>query len=275
MAIITPALGAARASLDQRFPNRDRATDGWIGDEAHRGTRSGHNPDETGNAEYEDSDNLDEVRAVDLDKDLRHPTLTMHDVVRAILATPADRDRCSYLIYDRTIWSRSAGYQPRTYTGSNPHTSHLHISGRPTNDADGRPWLSIERLGIEDDMTREEFLEHFQWALPKVRVDLTHQGRRLWAGQLMGRDSISLEEALMWGLGVAVHAEAMPALTELRGQLAGLATMVDQLAAADPTPVTPEQLAAMIAAVQQAARGGAADALEAATARFTVDGEPG
>lgn len=161
MAIITPALGAARESLNRRFPDRDKASDGWIGDAAHRGTRSGHNPDETGNPEYQDSDSLDEVRAVDLDDDLRHPGLTMHDVVRAILATPADRGRCSYLIYDRTIWSRSADYEPRDYTGTNPHTSHLHISGRPTNDADDRPWLSIERLGIEeDDVSAEEVWDH-------------------------------------------------------------------------------------------------------------------
>src|SRR5690606_41302392 len=66
MAIITPALAAARTSLSRRFPARARTSDGWIGDEAHRGTRSGHNPDETGNPEYRDDDNVDEVRAVDL-----------------------------------------------------------------------------------------------------------------------------------------------------------------------------------------------------------------
>ena len=44
MAIITPALAAARTSLNQRFPGRDKASDGWIGGKAHQGSRSGHNP---------------------------------------------------------------------------------------------------------------------------------------------------------------------------------------------------------------------------------------
>lgn len=156
MAIITPALGAARTSLNRRFPNRDKASDGWIGDRPHAGTRSGHNPDETGNAEYQDSDSIDEVRAVDLDADLRESDVTMQDVVNAILATPRDRDRCSYLIYNGRIWSRSAGYIPREYTGANDHSSHLHLSGRPVNDNDDRPWLSIENVGDDMPITNDD-----------------------------------------------------------------------------------------------------------------------
>src|SRR4029078_1414527 len=35
----------------------------------------------------------------------------------------------------RTIWSASYGWRPRRYTGSNPHTDHVHISGQHTTRA--------------------------------------------------------------------------------------------------------------------------------------------
>ena len=35
-----------------------------------------------------------------------------------------------YVIHNRTIWSASHGWAPRAYTGSDPHTSHVHVSGR-------------------------------------------------------------------------------------------------------------------------------------------------
>ena len=222
MAVITPALGAARTSLNKRFPSRDKASDGWIGDQAHQGSRSGHNPDETGNAEYTDSDNVDEVRAVDLDDDLRHPTLDMHDVVAAILRTPADLNRVSYLIYDRQIWSRSAGFKPRRYTGSNPHTSHLHISGRPTNDSDDRPWLSIERLGIPVEEPDVELSD-------KVNLWDESGDKPWWAGKYLGvtedKPDKTVGQLLQYGGMVPfyVRDEVLPQLASIRTALAALA----------------------------------------------------
>lgn len=195
MAVITPALNAVRDSLNRRFPTRDKTSDGWIGDEAHQGSRSGHNPDETGNAEYADDDDLDEVRAIDLDDDLRHPDLTMYDVIRSILATPVDRDRVSYMIYDGHIWSRSVGFAVRPYTGRNLHTSHLHISGRPVNDNDKRPWFSIEHLG--DDMPTEH----------EIAREVLHDAQFPRADRKEGQ--ISLASSTEWGRKHAADVKKM------------------------------------------------------------------
>ncbi len=35
-----------REQIDDSFPDRDRASDGWIGDTRHAARKSDHNPDE-------------------------------------------------------------------------------------------------------------------------------------------------------------------------------------------------------------------------------------
>lgn len=137
-------------SFNTRFPGRDRATDGTIGDDAHKLSPSGHNPDDTPGSlpESNDPDSEAEVRAGDVDADLRTPGVTMWDVVHAILASP-DRDRLLYIIHAGKIWSKSQGWRERVYTGSNPHNSHAHYSGDPASDEDTRPWLSVQQFGGE------------------------------------------------------------------------------------------------------------------------------
>ena len=49
-----------RDQVDNRWPKRDKRTDGIIGDAAHQARQSDHNPDSKG-----------AVHALDLDKDLR------------------------------------------------------------------------------------------------------------------------------------------------------------------------------------------------------------
>ena len=77
MAIRTPCMDSLWDEFDALSPGRDRASDGWIGDAAHRSRSSDHNPDETGVTPQEDADDIDEVRAVDVDKDLRKAGWTM------------------------------------------------------------------------------------------------------------------------------------------------------------------------------------------------------
>lgn len=135
--VLTVGLTTVTAEFNEVFPGRDKTSDGSIGDQAHQGSKSGHNPDRTGNAEYKDGDSLDEVRAKDLDKDLRS-TVTMEQVVQYLVrrARSGAYVPFRYLIYNGRIWSRSDGWQTRTYTGSNKHTQHLHLSGDYTQTAD-------------------------------------------------------------------------------------------------------------------------------------------
>lgn len=134
---LTIGLTTVTAEFNTVFPNRDKTSDGSIGDQAHQGSKSGHNPDRTGNAEYKDGDAKNEVRAKDLDKDLRS-SVTMEQVVQYLVrrARAGIYVPFRYLIYNGRIWSRTDGWKTRTYTGSNKHTQHLHLSGDYTQTAD-------------------------------------------------------------------------------------------------------------------------------------------
>ncbi|WP_229402302.1 peptidoglycan-binding domain-containing protein [Micromonospora okii] len=106
---LAPALRVLRDEIDARWPERDRRSDGWIGDAAHQGRKSDHNPDADGT-----------VNAADFDRDGIDPLL----VVRRCISHPAT----TYVIFDRTIWSRTRGFRAARYTGSNPHDKHIHVS---------------------------------------------------------------------------------------------------------------------------------------------------
>lgn len=107
---LAPTLKVLRDEVNKRWPNRDRTSDGWIGDAAHQARKSDHNPDGDDGS----------VNALDIDKDGIDPLL----VVRRCIQHPSTE----YVIFDRTIWSRSRGFRAARYTGSNPHDKHIHVS---------------------------------------------------------------------------------------------------------------------------------------------------
>jgi hypothetical protein len=127
---LIPAAVSLRAAFNQLCPDRDHTTDGAVGNAAHAATVSDHNPDETGAVPIHDADNVNEVHAIDVDTDLRTPGLTMAMVVRFVVGrcrAGAER-RLRYVIFERVIYSASAGWQPRPYPGVDPHTGHAHFS---------------------------------------------------------------------------------------------------------------------------------------------------
>lgn len=115
---LAPSLARARTAINTRWPNRDKASDGWIGDSAHASRTSDHNPDPPSMV----------VRALDVDKDGIHvPT-----VLCAFLLHPEVR----YVIHNRRIYHVSRDMKPVAYTGSNPHTGHIHVSIEHTKVAE-------------------------------------------------------------------------------------------------------------------------------------------
>lgn len=143
--IAVPPLVEGRDQLNTRFPNRDKGAEGFVGDLAHQGEASSHNPDETGHPEFSDHDGKDEVRAWDADKDLRDPNVTMEQVVQHLIAG-ARSGRfwwIRYVIYNGRIWHRRDGFVTRVYTGSNKHTDHAHINNdfnQAADTATGTNW---------------------------------------------------------------------------------------------------------------------------------------
>jgi hypothetical protein len=173
------------AAVNGLAPNRAHGQDGTIGDAAHQAETSGHNPDDTPgvSAERQDADTIPEVRAADVDADLRQPGLSMEDIVQAVLHGPAaELNRLIYIIYNRRIWRKSNGWRQETYTGSDPHDRHAHFSGDPASDDDARPWTSIENLG--DDMI--DMGQQIPDLPPGVTVGLFFRDAWPWLATLRG-----------------------------------------------------------------------------------------
>lgn len=143
MAILVPCLVALRAEFNRLSPARDKGADGWIGDAAHALTASDHNPDETGVTPYSDADLVDEVHAIDIDKDLGGG-LDLDDYVEAIRLRHlrGEDNRLQNIIWRARICSRTWGWTWKPYTGASAHFDHAHFSARYTTaqESDTSPW---------------------------------------------------------------------------------------------------------------------------------------
>jgi hypothetical protein len=128
-----------RLQFDDSYGDRDRRSDGWVGDLRHQSRpTSDHNPDENGI-----------VRAIDVDRDVHKsgkPDL-MPDIADQIrLAAKAGEKRIAYIIFAGRIASSRLGWRWRKYSGSNPHNHHCHISFTTKGDTDGS-FFNIPMLG--------------------------------------------------------------------------------------------------------------------------------
>jgi hypothetical protein len=135
---LTKGLQSFLAQFNAAFPLRDHTSDGTIGDAAHKAETSGHNLDDTpgSKAAWNDRDGHPEVRAIDIDSDLRTPGVTMQAVLDHLRKLPNISKHVRYFIYNRKMYHYSTGYQPETYTGPSPHTEHLHVEGAWIESAD-------------------------------------------------------------------------------------------------------------------------------------------
>lgn len=117
MARLCYALAQLRSQINTAFPNRNKASDGWIGDAAHAASNSEHNPNRAG-----------VVRALDITHD-PSSGVDGHRLAADAIAELDRRGVSAYVIFAgrirstlvmRGVW--------RTYTGPNPHNTHVHIS---------------------------------------------------------------------------------------------------------------------------------------------------
>lgn len=131
---LAPALGddGLRGEVNAKFPHRDKASDGWIGDASHAARVSDHNPCWSCGGRSHGI-----VRAIDIDSNGAPGEVT--DLVRAVLKATIGDPRVWYVISNRVIYSRTVDWGPRVYTGSNPHDHHVHVSLNGANGVAGDP----------------------------------------------------------------------------------------------------------------------------------------
>ena len=115
--------------VNAAYPDRDKGSDGTIGDVRHQATHSEHNPDENG-----------VVRARDITNDPEHG-LNARKLAESLIAS---RDkRILYIISNAEICSSVVSpWKWRPYHGQNPHREHMHLSVVEDEELydDTRPW---------------------------------------------------------------------------------------------------------------------------------------
>jgi hypothetical protein len=116
---LNPALTRFRDAVNAAYPNRDKASDGTIGDAAHQATASDHNPDPDGSVDAWDMD-VDGVP------------------VEHLKAVFQRHESSKYWIHAGQIASRDWGR--RTYDGGNLHNHHVHWNTRSSHENSTAPW---------------------------------------------------------------------------------------------------------------------------------------
>jgi len=114
---VAKTLLTLQAQVNRAYPRRNKASDGTIGDSAHAGRTSDHNP------WVIDADGIGVVTAMDLTRD----TVNGFDPFvfsRLMIKDP----RVKYVIFNRQIYNEAVARVWRRYNGQNPHTQHVHIS---------------------------------------------------------------------------------------------------------------------------------------------------
>jgi hypothetical protein len=193
--VLTKNLQAFRDQMNSAFPNRDKASDGTIGDAAHAAGTSGHNPDDSpyDNAEWDgDSDTKSEVRAIDIDDDLRDPDVTMEDVLQHLLRL-AKSDKnfpIRYMIYNKRIYKSTNGWAKETYTGPSPHTEHIHLSGARSDAADERNYdYRLDELVALSDADLDKIIAKLRNSAALSDTDIGKIATKTWAYELERPDS--------------------------------------------------------------------------------------
>ncbi len=135
---VAKSLLVLRGQVNEMAPNRNKASDGTIGDATHQTHNSDHNP-------WVIDGNVGVVTALDITND-PNGGCDVNAIAEAIIGS---RDiRVKYIIWNRRITSSyPVGSRPAwewgPYTNSSPHTEHVHISvksDKPNYDSTD-PWM--------------------------------------------------------------------------------------------------------------------------------------
>ena len=128
-----------RLQVDDSFPSRLRASDGWVADARHvKAGTSDHIPDPSSSI----------VRAIDITRNLsgtKEQDLMPYLADQIRIAARSDK-RIAYVIFNSKICSKKSLWRWVAYRGVNPHIKHCHISFTKKGDADGS-FFNIPMIG--------------------------------------------------------------------------------------------------------------------------------
>ncbi len=165
MARIAKSLDVLRSQVNALSPNRDKSSDGWIGDPRHQATKSEHNADPSG-----------VVRALDITHDPKNGV----DTYKISESLRLSRDpRILYVISNGRIFSSEImPFVWRPYRGSNPHDHHNHTSvvATPNQYDNPRPW-DLDAKGVTVNGRRHERIVATIFGGPGDEQDSAYGGR--------------------------------------------------------------------------------------------------
>lgn len=125
-----------RDQVNKAFVNRDKRSDGWIGDSAHQARKSDHNADSNG-----------WVHAIDIDEDFLGPgkgqvkAREFADQLIKLAREGKDGGRLKYVVYENMI---ASGTYPNQFwvwrKGNWGHTQHIHVSFTEKAQRNGSPF---------------------------------------------------------------------------------------------------------------------------------------
>lgn len=126
--------------VNAQWPNRNKASDGWLGDSAHAARVSDHNPNSAG---------------VVTAQDITHDPANGVDIGKLFDNLMGD-SRIKYLIWNKRIWYPASGW--KAYSGTNPHTKHGHVSVSSTASKydDPKNWTITGGGSTNNTMTQSE-----------------------------------------------------------------------------------------------------------------------
>lgn len=119
MATLVRSLNLLFDELNAAWPHRDHRTDGWIGDSRHCPGLSDHCADSQGR-----------VHAIDIDKDGIDASFVVGRLTRYAGVV-------RYINYNFYQYHVRNEFEPKKLGGTDPHTSHIHVSIEHTDTARG------------------------------------------------------------------------------------------------------------------------------------------
>jgi hypothetical protein len=199
------ALDSLRAGVNAKWPNRDKRSDGTIGNAEHASRSSDHNP-------WVIVGGQGVVRAFDCDVDGIDAGWLAEQLRLAGRAGDYRLTGGGYVIFNRRITASDfSGW--RNYTGSNAHTSHVHVS------------FSRNQAGF-DDPAPWRFLGGI--AAPGGRMD-----ELSWNDQLTfskpDRSGTVTYSAAAWLLYANWYTNMIPGLVAGQAKLVGMVTALTEL----------------------------------------------